>query len=407
MRIEEMLFCKLMEYSLHTNNKKIISSSYQEEILASLPKLIDIANLHNMLPALYDTLCKMNVTLSSEDELYFRQAVTSTCYGCYDMLNFTKEVIQILSKLSIRFFVLKGVTLLSSYPKFEYRRYGDVDIYIPDKTDFETAKQHLFSLGFIPKKDLVDHHIELLYQKNTTTYLLELHSKVIATQGNKVFNKQLESIYRDCSPISETFTEINLTYPMLSHTENCLYLLLHMLQHFMSAGFGIKLLYDWTAYLEKNINAIDIPHLNNYLQILGLTGFCDAVTLLCKKYFGLSSQICSDITTNTISEKVLSEFMKDIVSAGEFGKTDSARLLIMQNSGRYSQYLHEFHRQMKNRFQKAHKIILFWPFLWLVTGICFVWNNRFLRKTKTSTLLATTKKRQKLLRDFKLFYQRK
>ena len=66
-------------------------------------------------------------------------------------------------------------------------------------------------------------------------------------------------------------------------------------------------------------------------------------------------------------------------------------------------YLLQFHRQMKNRFPNAHKLVLLWPVLWVVTGICFLWNNYTLRGTSTREVLAMTRKRQHLLQELKLF----
>ena len=403
MKPEETLFCSLMDFSLHPDKKENINQAMQEEIVKLLPELIHIADLHNLLPALYDSLCQLEIPLSPDNNSFFLQRIPNICYGNYDMLGFTKKVIAILSSLPITFYVLKGVTLLSSYPKMEYRKYGDVDILVPEPQEYKMAKKHLLSLGFVPKKDLVDHHLELQFYENNMTYLLELHSKVIASQANRFFNEQLEHIYRKPVPVKETFADADLTFPMLPHTENALYLLLHMLQHFLSAGFGIKLLYDWTAYLEHSADKISFPRLNDILSTLGLTGFCNAITLLCKQYLGLPPQIAASLTSNIQQEETFDELMEDILSAGEFGKTDAARLLVMQKGGVISQYLYELHRQMKNRFQKAHKIFLLWPFLWLATGICFLWNNHFLRKIKTSALLATTQKRQRLLRSLNLF----
>lgn len=404
MKPEEILFCKLMDLSLHPSNKNMISSQEQAKIPEFLSELIKLATLHNMLPALYDSLHLLEIPLPKEADTYFRRSVTNSCYKSYDLLAFTKKVILLLSELPITFYILKGITLLPCYPKMEYRQYGDIDILIPDAREYEIAKKHLQTLGFSPKKDFVDHHLELTYQENKMTYLLELHSKVIASQSNDTLNSQLINIYKSLTPANGTFHEVNLSFPMLPHTENALYLLLHMLQHFMSAGFGIKLLYDWTAYLETYKDQIHTTNFLNYLSQLGLSGFCSAVTGLCMTYTGLSPQIGSSLITENNQDNVLNALMEDIITAGEFGKTDSARMLIMQKGGSFTQYFYELHRQMKNRFQKAHKVIILWPFLWMITGGFFLWNNHFLRKTKTSTLLNTAHKRQKLLRGLKLFH---
>lgn len=406
MKPEEMLFCNLMQISLHPDRQNTILQESPEQITKALPQLVELARLHNMLPALCDVLYRLDVPLTADAAECFSHKIPAICYQCYDMLAFSKKVIAFLDGLSITFFVLKGVTLLPAYPKLEYRQYGDVDIFIPDAKEYELAMQSLLAAGFVPRKDYVDHHIELTYTIENTTYLLELHNKIIATQSDRNFQKQLECIFQNVTPAYDTFSEAGIRYPMLSPTTNALYLLLHMLQHFLSAGFGIKLLYDWVAYLERYASDISFEELQNNVNLLGISGFCNAITRLCLKHLGLSLAKSDLLLTKPLDDTFLSSFMDDILSAGEFGKTDTARLLIMQKGGRFSQYFHEFHRQMKNRFPKAHKIIPLWPFLWLITGFCFVWNNHFLRKTKTSTLLATTKKRQKLLQHLHLFQTR-
>lgn len=403
MNSDELLFCRLMAFSLHTEKEFNTASALTEQVKNSLSALIRIAALHNMLPALYDSLCHLEVSFSAEYKTYFKQMIPNICYGCYDMLFFTKRVLSMLSELSITFYVLKGITLLPAYSKLEYRHYSDVDILVPDPQEYLLAKKHLLSRGFTPKKDLVDHHQELTYQDGNTTYLLELHSKLISTQGSKRFNRQLENICQGISPITEQLPEADVVFPMLPHTQNCLYLLLHMLQHFMSAGFGVRLLYDWTAYLETFSDKIDFESLKENIDRLGLSGFCNAVTQLCSQHLGLSPDCCQPLLSEALSKETLSDFMKDIFQAGEFGKSDSARLLIMTKSGGISPYLHEFHRQMKKRFPFAHRFFPIWPILWLITGTCFVWNNHFVRRTKTKTLLQTTKKRQHLLHGLKLF----
>lgn len=78
-------------------------------------------------------------------------------------------------------------------------------------------------------------------------------------------------------------------------------------------------------------------------------------------------------------------------------------MLIMSGGGKLSRYFKELHRQMKKRFQRLCSIPVLWPILWVMTGICFLWNNYFVRKTKTSEILANARERQNLIDELALF----
>lgn len=47
-----------------------------------------------------------------------------------------------------------------------------------------------------------------------------------------------------------------LGYPICAATDpyDAYYLLLHMLQHFVRAGFGVKLLCDWTVFWKRGLS---------------------------------------------------------------------------------------------------------------------------------------------------------
>ena len=417
MTAEQELFCSLIRLALHSGDRGTLPNeekgagtlSEEERILAekSLDALVSLAEEQNTLLLLYKSLYSLNLPLPQETEGSLKRRVTSCCYGCYQMLSFTRLVLRILEEEKVTYYVLKGISLLSSYPDFEMRGYGDVDILVPEEEDFSKAMKRFQAEGFQGKRDFTDHHTELLLNKDGRTFLLELHNKVIASQDNAHLNKKVVTIYTGLPARPEVFGLAGLHYQALPPTENALHLLLHMLQHFLKSGFGIRLLCDWCAYLEKHGNELDTALFRDYVSDLGLTGFCDAMTGLCIRYIGLPEKTASLVMSGSIKASALDGLMEDILSAGQFGKNDVSRMLIMPDGHTgIGSYFHQLHRQMKNRFQQLHHIVPLWPVLWCITGICFVWNNHFLRKTKTSDILQTAKRRKLLLRELHL-YQKK
>jgi len=399
----ERLFCKCLSLSLHPEDCPLFSQEDRAELSELLPGCLALAKRHSLVSCFYESLCLLDIPLSPEERKYYRQTVSGNALSSYRMLAFTRKIIHILEQEQITYFLLKGVTLLECFPKLELRSFGDVDILVPDPGQFKRLKECLSAQGFHGESSFAEHHLEMYYSEGDRNFLVEIHHKVIARQANSEFNRGVLEIFQNSSPIPGTYPPAGLSYQMLPATENALYLLLHMLQHFLGSGFGVRLLCDWTSYLEKHGSDIDWERFQIYLHQLGLTKFSSAVTELCHQFLDLDTSHFPCLLKETPDRNFSDIFMREILDAGTFGKTDQARMLIMSNGGRLSQYFIELHRQMKKRFQKLCTFPPLWPFLWIITGICFLWNNHFLRHTRTRDIFDTARKRQRLVKELTLF----
>lgn len=407
MKPEEILFCRLIRLALHPGESLFFTEEDLAVIAREADSIFSIAKRHSMQIALYDSFCALQVPLSPSLNAAMEKMVLSGSLQSYQMLLFTRRILSILSEEGVRYILLKGASLLPFYPKLEFRGYGDVDILIPDAKEFKRVRKRFLDEGFSEKKDYADHQLELFYTEGGRRYLLELHSKVIGSQDDRNLNKKTVELFSGLTGNSGSFPEADLKYSTFPETENTLYLLLHMLQHFLYSGFGIKLLCDWTTFIEANSGKIDWERYQNLVSDFGLAGFSNAMAGLCIKYLGLPEDKILLPERDRPSSDALGELMEDIMNAGEFGKTDTSRMLIMAKGKAPYHYLLQFHRQMKNRFPNAHKIVLIWPVLWVATGVCFLWNNHVLRGTSTREVLKTTRRRQHLLQELKLFQTEK
>lgn len=403
MKRTEMLFCKCIRLSSHPEELPTFTRADCSEITEMLSHFHKLAQTHSLVSSLYESLCLLDIPMSPEERTAWRQEVTGNALSGYHMLAFTRKILHILEQTHIRYFLLKGVTVLDCFPKLEFRSFGDVDILVPDSGDFKRLTDALLAQGFYTENSFSEHHVEMYCCLEGQNFLLEIHHRVIARQTNAEFNRKVKDIFLQISPTAGTYPAAGLSYQKLPVTEEALYLLLHMLQHFLGSGFGIRLLWDWTSFLENRGTEIDGRAFASYLQQLGLTKFCYAMTALCHSFLGLSVENLPFSTESSWDREFLEALMKDIVEAGTFGKADHARMLIMSDGGKLSQYFMELHRQMKKRFQTLGHIIPLWPFLWMISCFCFLWNNHFLRRTKTRKILTTARKRQELVKELKLF----
>lgn len=403
MKSRTNLFCEIIAFALHPDKKCEYSDAEKQAVLNDLPALLDIGRNHKMLTAFLDGLQKSGISVPVELRSALRREMLLLCDNCYRMLDFTRNLLAVMSEEQVTYYVLKGITLLPCYPKPEYRTFGDVDILIPDPSEFDRIRNRLVSEGFHSQETFAEHHLELVCIFHGRPCCLELHRKVIADQADTSFNQKVHRYFSHISPVTDSFPEIGRSFCLLPHTEHAVYLLLHMLQHFLSSGFGLKLLCDWCLYLEHNGSRIDVQAFRAILGDLGLQRFCDAVTLACQR-IGLSASTAASFLSESLPDEAYMElFMNEIFSSGEHGHADDTRMSVMSQNGRFRKYFCELNVHMKRRFHKLGKIVPLYPLLWVVTVFCFLWNNHFVRHVSTKDILSTANTRGRLVDELQLY----
>ena len=397
MEKNEKLFLSALSEVLHDYKTPVSLAAEQissEPVPAdTIRALWGISRNQKTVPLIYDFLCTREIEIPPEISSDMKREIASYAIAYYQNVYFSDFICRIFDEAEIPYALIKGVLLSSLYPKPECRRFSDIDILINDTKAFKQASALLLECGFTREPSNGDHHHEFYLEKNGRIYLVELHQNFISSQMNKKLNIRIQKLYHSLT--------LNKKLPV---TLDAVYLLLHMLQHILDAGFGIKLLCDWVLYLEKNTEKLDAEDFENSLNELELFSFSKNITIYCAEYLGLSTYPkCFHYETLTQDMKqMLESLSEDIFSGGEYGKNDSSRMIIMKGNFHLSDYFFELHRQTKKNYPKLWKTILPLPVLWGMTGLKFIHNNKQVRHTDTRTILKTTKKRQKLLEHLKI-----
>ena len=165
----------------------------------------------------------------------------------YQIEQFTRRIADLFDTNNISYILLKGISLAAFYPVPEYRKLGDVDIYINDKEMFNRASALLLANGYKKDDEISDHHQGYLYKvpKTGRTMILELHYRIVGLYQYAPANKIVDAVFA-----SGTFTPImqkvnDRSYSVLPPTEYTFYMIHHMLKHYLYSGFGIRLLCDF------------------------------------------------------------------------------------------------------------------------------------------------------------------
>ena len=311
-------------------------------------------------------------------------------YNYYQIEHFTQKTVSLLKKNQVPCYLMKGISLAAYYPMAEYRKLGDVDLYINSENALRKAKEVLQKEGFVEEDEISDHHLTYRYTFAQTgrTYLLELHYHIVGVYQYEPANQVVNEVFSEKNLCGEKQQIEGYEYQVLPPTEYVFYMLHHMLKHYLYSGFGIRLLCDFTFYVIRRQKEIDFEKLHGWCEKSHIMHFYETIIESCRTYLGLPYEIDEKIHGD---KEVCRKFTERVLSEKDVGSADNTTLV---GSGAYQKihlgtYFKEGHLQMKVRFKKLSKYPLLWPFLWSITFFCFVRNTYRLRNTTVRETLQT------------------
>ena len=143
---------------------------------------------------------------------------------------------------------MKGISLAASYPVSEYRKLGDLDLYINDKDAFHCAEQILHENGYLDEEELSDHHTTYRYtfERQDAAFFWSCITVWLEYISINLRNQLIDEVFSAENLKAET-QEINgSSYHVFPPTEYVFYMIHHMLKHYLYSGFGIRLLFDFS-----------------------------------------------------------------------------------------------------------------------------------------------------------------
>ncbi|MGN0408175.1 MAG: nucleotidyltransferase family protein [Bacteroides sp.] len=396
---EEEILLGLLKNAIVPSEGLRCRDTYSENGGADWGKLAGMAGKHAVLPLIYDALSHIeNVpqnVLSNAKSVAQRTFLQS-----HKLLCVSGNLINLMENEGIDVILLKGASTARFYPVPELRKSGDIDLLVKNGESFEHACRLLEKCGYkVKDRQHSQHHTEFRSDEGIN---IELHRMLAEPFDNEQMNSYVNNLtdeYMD----NRVHIKI-LGYHLTVLTEACdaYYLMLHMLQHFLRSGFGLKLLCDWVVFWNRDIGEEDK---NKFLQMIResrVEGFVKIVTAVCVEYLGLKPENAAFLGIAEYTRDELQEFMKEILSAEEFGKSGKDRMVVMRGSS-FTDYAREFHHQMKLNNPKHSKNVLLWPYLWIKTLVVFLINNRRIRGVSSFDIVRKAGARSRVVRNMNLF----
>lgn len=390
---EEICLLGMLKEAL--GGKETTAVRQWEERTPDWGRISEISGKHAVTSLLYDVL-DASKTICAQEKERMMSGCRQTVLQSYRLLFLTKYITRLLEKRKIPVVVLKGVSTAAFYPVPELRKTGDIDILIPEK-DVGSACRAIQEAGiWMDKEQRANHHIAFT---TTEGISIELHTMFAEPFDSETVNRYMKERIGECFRRCMREKIMGIELPVLDRSYHAWQMILHMLQHFLRSGFGVKLLCDWTVIWRQPWTGEEKEKLQELVVQSGIRGFVETVTGVCVKYLGLEQELVPFVPAQ---EEIADEFLREILDAEEFGKSDTDRMVALRGTGAVD-FVREFHHQMRLTYPKAGEMVLLWPILWVMMLVGFLHRNRTVRGVSTWRIIKKAAGRSRLVAQMHLF----
>ena len=391
---EQLELCRLLSLALHNKALERLSPD------VDYARVIAVAESHKVMALLHPVL--EHAGLQESIWKIVDRKGEQTVRQSYRLLMLSRYVIGLLKENGIDAILLKGCGTAAWYPVPELRKSGDIDLLFKSEDETRKALQILAQQGFVTTEDQpANHHIVC---ESRDSVSLELHMSLAEPLDSEKTNRFLADCQKEYFAHRRVVDCMGVAFELTSDGYHAFYLLLHMLQHYVRAGFGVKLLCDWVVFWESPLSEEEKKIFLRLTQESGTFGFAVMMTRVCVKYLGLREKQVEFLMQAEPKDvcDLTEELMAEIFEAEEFGHSSKDRMVVLRGTG-LMDYAREFHHQMKLNYPKAGKIMVLYPVLWIMTLCGFLYRNRTLRKVSGRQILKKAKKRSQLTEQMRLF----
>lgn len=407
MKKTNLEFLSLLKSSL--KNEKYDGEKIDFEDLVYIYKMSEI---HHVVPMIYNAA--YNEDFFKECDANFQAMFKSSAFRyIFSQIQRTNHFLEVYKKLSeknIKILVFKGIIFRNMYNNPDDRISSDEDILIK-KEDYEKVKEFFLSEGF----EFIDKGEECEYFSKSTGLCIEVSTSLFSHESKAYghLNKLFEDVFEKSIKINIDKIDI-LT---LSHEQHLIYIVFHNMKHFLTGGFGIRQVADFSKYIKTYGEYINWEKFWSDLKDLNYDTFALNLIEISLKYLGFNDDKITypdnitsfDELKNSQKYYINSEsLINDILDAGVFGAStmDRKHTALMtldavedkKKSNRLKAVFPNVN-YLKDNYTYLQKYPILLPVAWGQRILSY------LKKNKTSSYINTMelgKQRIELLKEYKI-----
>ena len=371
-----------------------------------------MSEIHHVVPMIYNAA--YNEDFFKECDANFQAMFKSSAFRyIFSQIQRTNHFLEVYKKLSeknIKILVFKGIIFRNMYNNPDDRISSDEDILIK-KEDYEKVKEFFLSEGF----EFIDKGEECAYFSKSTGLCIEVSTSLFSHESKAYghLNKLFEDVFEKSIKINIDKIDI-LT---LSHEQHLIYIVFHNMKHFLTGGFGIRQVADFSKYIETYGEYINWEKFWSDLKDLNYDTFALNLIEISLKYLGFNDDKITypdnitsfDELKNSQKYYINSEsLINDILDAGVFGAStmDRKHTALMtldavedkKKSNRLKAVFPNVN-YLKDNYTYLQKYPILLPVAWGQRILSY------LKKNKTSSYINTMelgKQRIELLKEYKI-----
>ena len=272
-----------------------------------------------------------------------------------NLLNFQwhGKVHLMMEELHVPYCILKGVASAAYYPGPLLRQMGDID-FLVRKEDLEIVGKKLEMIGFT-KIESKDYHHHIDYEKDNV--LLEVHFDSPGIPRGEA-ESTIRSYLSDLLEQSQRTENIPFPVQVPSPFHHGLVMLLHLQEHLMNEGIGIRHLCDWAVFVDSMEEIEFVEQFQKPLQEMGLWKLAQIFSLASVQAFALEKKPWMGE-----EEQLAEAILLDIIAGGSRGIKDRQRLyegMFINDSRKLGFQKGRMHQALESVSQIAYGN---WPFM--------------------------------------------
>ncbi len=260
--------------------------------------------------------------LHPDAELKLRlQSRVTSIYRSHSLLNRKiAQVKDLMDRNLIPTVLFKGQGVALNYPEPLSRQCGDIDLYVGERNFLKAMD--LIEPGVV--HDVNDYKDLKHFSVDSDGVHVELHRIAEILPGRRADREfqewtSVELLGPDVRTVSIGGCDVNL--PPVDF--DVLYIMNHAWHHFINGGIGLRQLCDWSLYLHRFHDQVDVEKLAANLKRFGLTRAWQITSCVCVRYLGLPADECPLYAG--IHMREADRVVELIFAEGNFGKYSSAR----------------------------------------------------------------------------------
>lgn len=308
MTAQESVFIRLLGEYLFGQPEPELEAGCETEVLR-------LSMIHNVLGICWSALKKRG---GADDVLNrYKRAViaqmVSQIRKTQAFLNFYSELLS----SGICAVCVKGITLRTLYPEPDLRPSSDEDLIILEE-EMELFEQVCERCGFETRHQ---NEKEITVFHPQSGLLIEAQTEFFLPDG--ALGEQMNALFSDSRERTEETEIQGVLIKELSVDDNLLYLICHVLKHYIRSGFGIRQICDILLFCQKNAGKIDYEAVFSRLSHVFFDGFAADIFRIGEEYFGFR-----DVLPERLAERGtdFKKLLDDVLAAGVFGKSSAERM---------------------------------------------------------------------------------